>query len=96
MANYSGSPCPPGFFCLEGDEPRLCPAGTMHDTPGSSGPDDCRLCRAGYYCPNDTANTRVNWFMTFNLLCRCFRKYDVGGFILFLLYKSIYVCFFQI
>ena len=59
MADYSGSPCPPGYFCLEGDEPQLCPAGTMRDTQGAVNASDCPLCRPGYYCPNDTANTQV-------------------------------------
>lgn len=76
MADYKGSPCPPGFFCLAGDEPRLCPAGTMRDTPGASSSQKCPLCRDGYYCPNDTKNTQVRVFsrkQIFNILY--FTKY---------------------
>ena len=58
MSEYEWNLCPPGYFCLEGDEPRLCPAGRMRDTPGAGAPDDCPLCRPGYYCPNDTVNTQ--------------------------------------
>ncbi|RUS80922.1 hypothetical protein EGW08_011303, partial [Elysia chlorotica] len=58
MADYSNNLCPPGYFCLEGDEPRLCPAGRMRDTPGAINATDCPLCRPGYYCPNDTDNTQ--------------------------------------
>ena len=58
MNNYTSVPCPPGYFCLEGDEPRLCPAGRMKDVPGAASISDCPLCRPGYFCPNDTENTQ--------------------------------------
>ena len=59
MVDYTLFPCPPGFFCLPGDEPRLCPAGPMRDTQGATNATDCPLCRPCYYCPNDTENTQV-------------------------------------
>lgn len=58
MADFAGFECPPGFFCLTGQGPEVCPAGRMRDTAGATGPTDCPLCRAGYYCPNDTINTQ--------------------------------------
>ena len=56
MSNYSFNLCPPGHYCAENSEPTLCPAGRMRDTPGAGQPEDCPLCRPGYYCPNDTIN----------------------------------------
>lgn len=56
MTDYSMYPCPAGFYCTPGEEPHLCPAGRMRNTTGAGEPDDCPLCRPGYYCPNDTIN----------------------------------------
>lgn len=50
-------PCPIGHYCLERNEPALCPAGTMRNETGAAKPEDCPQCRPGYYCPNDTINT---------------------------------------
>lgn len=58
MSNYTSFPCPIGYFCVEGGEPELCPAGRMRDTVGAASKTDCPLCRPGYYCPNDTINTQ--------------------------------------
>lgn len=57
MADYTAYLCPIGHYCLEAEEPALCPAGRMRDTPGAANYTDCPLCRDGYYCPNDTINT---------------------------------------
>lgn len=57
MTDYTLYPCPSGFYCLFGEEPHLCPAGTMRNTTGAGLPEDCPPCRGGYYCPNDTINT---------------------------------------
>lgn len=57
MTDYSLYPCPSGFYCIRGEEPHLCPAGRMRNETGAGDPTDCPLCRAGYYCPNDTINT---------------------------------------
>ncbi|KAH3741464.1 hypothetical protein DPMN_048189, partial [Dreissena polymorpha] len=56
MTDYSLYPCPSGFYCRNGEDPELCPAGRMRNTSGAGEPEDCPLCRAGYYCPNDTIN----------------------------------------
>ena len=56
MTNYTRYPCPAGYYCYKGENPHLCPAGRMRNTTGAGEPDDCPLCRAGYYCPNDTIN----------------------------------------
>lgn len=58
MADYSTYPCPPGYYCLSGQEPILCPAGRMRNSSGAADYADCDLCRPGYYCPNDTINTQ--------------------------------------
>ena len=57
MVDYSLYPCPIGYYCVRGEEPKLCPAGRMRNTTGAGEASDCPLCRAGYYCPNDTVNT---------------------------------------
>lgn len=58
MGTYSVNPCPVGRYCPVASEPQLCPAGQMRPTPGAGAPADCPPCRAGYYCPNDTINTK--------------------------------------
>lgn len=57
MADYTVSPCPVGHYCPEASEPYYCPAGQMRPTPGANSTETCPLCREGYYCMNDTANT---------------------------------------
>ena len=57
MTNYTRYPCPAGYFCYKGENPYLCPAGRSRNTTGAGAPEDCPLCRAGFYCPNDTVNT---------------------------------------
>ena len=57
MADYTVNPCPVAHYCPEASEPYLCPAGQMRSNPGAGSTGDCPLCRAGYYCPNDTVNT---------------------------------------
>lgn len=56
MTDYSLYPCPSGYYCLIGENPHLCPTGSMRNTTGAGDPSDCPLCREGYYCPNDTVN----------------------------------------
>lgn len=56
MTDYSLYPCPSGYYCLNGEDPHLCPAGRMRNTTGAGASSDCPLCREGYYCPNDTVN----------------------------------------
>ena len=58
IADYLVNPCPVGHYCAEASEPYFCPAGRMRPLPGAGKPDDCTLCREGYYCPNDTDNTK--------------------------------------
>ena len=57
MDAYDINPCPVGHYCPEASEPEWCPAGQMRPNVGAASADDCPLCREGYYCPNDTANT---------------------------------------
>ena len=56
MTNSTRYPCPAGYYCYRGENPHLCPAGRMRNETGAGEPDDCPLCRGGYYCPNDTEN----------------------------------------
>lgn len=58
ISNYRVNPCPIGHYCEEASEPAFCPAGRMRPSPGAANYTDCPLCRAGFFCPNDTANTR--------------------------------------
>ncbi|KAI8480901.1 hypothetical protein Bbelb_413740, partial [Branchiostoma belcheri] len=60
MSDHTQSPCPVGHYCLEASDPEPCPAGQMRNVTGSGAPEECPLCRPGYYCPAGIPN--VNGF----------------------------------
>ena len=49
-----GSICPPGHFCEEASvSPQSCPPATYSNSTGNTKLSDCKLCSAGFVCPNN-------------------------------------------
>ncbi|XP_077985306.1 uncharacterized protein LOC144439946 [Glandiceps talaboti] len=57
LVTYTQNPCPVGHYCEAATPfPEPCTGGRMSPTTGRVSNEDCPLCAAGYYCPNDTIN----------------------------------------
>ena len=51
-----GSPCPVGYYCLEGTlDPHVCPGGKVIVVAGASSPNNCTDCPGGYVCNGTVA-----------------------------------------